>query len=238
MAPSKDFPTLLENDWKPLLKNESKKDYFQKLRIFLQKEYKKGKTIFPPKEKIFTAIEKLSLSKTKVVIIGQDPYHNHDQALGLSFAVPNSLNPKPPSLQNIFKEINADLKCVINPQLSDLSGWHQQGILLLNTVLTVEAHKAHSHRKQGWEEFTDRIIEQLDQRAKPLVFMLWGNPARKKKELIQNPNHLVLESVHPSPLSAHRGFFGCHHFSKANQFLKKNKQKEIDWAFTSVGGTD
>jgi uracil-DNA glycosylase len=178
-------------------------------------------------------LREVDFDRVNVVILGQDPYHGPGQAIGLSFAVPNDLRPKPPSLVNISKEIAADLGQSLQGYGSDLSGWVEQGVLLFNTVLTVRAAEAFSHRKQGWETFTDEIIRQLDERDAPMVFLLWGAAAIKKKDLLKSGRHVVLESVHPSPLSAHRGFFGCKHFSKANAALGQFGRPPINWTRTT-----
>ena len=172
------------------------------------------------------------LSEVKVVILGQDPYHNVNQAHGLSFSVLPSQPVIPPSLQNIYKELADDLGCTI-PTTGYLKKWAEQGVLMLNTVLTVRAHQANSHKGKGWEQFTDAILEAVNQKPEPVVYLLWGGPAQKKAAMLNNPNHLILTAPHPSPLSAYRGFFGCHHFSKANAFLKQHGIKEIDWQIES-----
>lgn len=227
------FPENLPRGWKSHLAEEQNKDYFQKLTGFLKTEYKTKKEIFPPRDRVLWALQKLDYEKVKVVILGQDPYHGPGQAIGLSFAVPNSLQRKPPSLVNIFKEIEADLGKKVDPTKSELSHWVEQGVLLLNTVLTVRKAQAFSHREQGWEEFTDRVIRLLSDREDPIVFILWGAPARKKKELIRRPPHFVIESPHPSPLSAHHGFMGSRPFSNANTILKKLGKDPIEWEITS-----
>jgi uracil-DNA glycosylase len=216
----------IEESWKEVLKEEFEKDYFVKLTSFVRQEYK-GKTIYPKASNIFNAFNLCPFDKVKVVILGQDPYHEPNQAHGLCFSVLEP-TPAPPSLKNIFKEINLDLG--ITPHESgDLTRWASQGVLLLNATLTVEAHKAGSHQGKGWEEFTDRVIFNLANRKSGLVFLLWGSYAQKKGEFIDQTKHLVLKSVHPSPLSAHRGFFGNHHFSQANNYLIAQGQLPIDW---------
>ena len=215
----------MHESWKPFLDSEFSKPYFQDLAKFLHVEYEK-KIIFPRKELVFRAFT-ADLNNVKVVILGQDPYHTPGAAEGLAFSVPNS-QPIPPSLINIYKEIDADIGKHANPAGS-LSNWQKQGVLLLNTVLTVEAHKAGSHRGKGWETFTTATIEYLNQTSPHLVFMLWGRDARNKKSLIDSKKHLILESPHPSPLSAYSGFFGNHHFSRANDFLRQNGLEEIEW---------
>ncbi len=223
------FPNNLPPGWKALLENEVNEDYFRKLSSFLKSEYASRKVIFPARQNILRAIQTTDYGDVKVVILGQDPYHGPGQAIGLSFAVPNSLSRKPPSLVNIFQEIKNDLQVDLNPQFSDLSGWAAQGVLLLNTVLTVRKNEAFSHQGQGWEVFTDKIISHLNNRQASIVFILWGSPARKKKVLITNPRHFILEAAHPSPLSAHKGFFGCQHFSKTNEKLKQWGYSPIKW---------
>ena len=230
---SRRFPDNLPAGWHDLLKEEASKDYFQKLTAFLKEEYKSGQTIFPAKENILRALQLVDYNDVRVVILGQDPYHGPRQAVGLSFAVPNDLSPKPPSLQNIFKEIQSDLHTELDFKKTDLTGWAAQGVLLLNTVLTVRKGQAFSHRDRGWEAFTDRVIELLDKREEPIVFLLWGSPARQKKILIRNSRHLILEAMHPSPFSADKGFFGCKHFSKTNAFLNKIGKKPIQWQHVS-----
>ncbi len=217
---------IFKNDWADLLNDELQKPYYQELRKFLISEYR-TKEIFPDMYDIFNALHFTSYADTKVVILGQDPYHEPGQAHGLSFSVlPNV--PPPPSLQNIFKELRADLGCTI-PTHGCLKSWAEQGVLLLNAVLTVRAHAANSHKGKGWEIFTNRIIELLNEHEKPLAFILWGNPARAKKSMITNPRHFIVESAHPSPLSADRGFFGSRPFSKVNNFLVSIGEKPVDW---------
>ena len=184
--------------------------------------------MYPPSDEIFNALHLTPLHKVKVVILGQDPYHNTHQAMGLSFSVPPDVQDLPPSLINIFKELHDDVGCKM-PANGDLTKWAQQGVLLLNTVLTVRAHQAFSHQGHGWEEFTDTIIRAVDNEDRPIVFMLWGGPAGQKAALLHNPNHLVLKAPHPSPLSAYRGFFGCRHFSKCNAFLVAHGETPINW---------
>jgi uracil-DNA glycosylase len=217
---------ILTNDWSQLLADQFTQPYFLKLQQFIEEEYA-TKTVYPKKEEIFTALNATSYQDTKVVILGQDPYHGEGQAHGLSFSVKPGVTP-PPSLKNIFKELKEDLGCEI-PKHGFLLEWAKQGVLLLNTILTVRAGEPLSHKKKGWEKFTDRIIQLLNQREKPMVFLLWGKPAQEKKKLITNPRHLIIETAHPSPLSAKRGFFGSKPFSKANAFLRENGLEEIDW---------
>lgn len=219
----------LSNDWDEILKDEFEKDYYKNLRSFLKAEYSSG-TVYPDMYDIFNAIKYTSYKDVKVVIIGQDPYHGEGQAHGLCFSVKEGIEP-PPSLKNIFKELQSDLG-IPTPPSGELTGWAKQGVLLLNTVLTVRAHQANSHKGKGWELFTDRIIMELDKREDPIVFLLWGTPARKKAELITNPIHRKLITVHPSPLSAYGGFFGCKHFSKTNELLVSFGKKPIDWKKT------
>ena len=216
----------LNNDWYDLLKDEFNKDYYKNMISFLENEYN-TKTIYPKKEDVFNALNLCSYKNTKVVIIGQDPYHEPNQAHGLSFSVLGDTK-LPPSLINIYKEISSDLGLIMG-QNGDLTPWAKQGVLLLNNVLTVEKGKADSHKKIGWINFTDKIIELLNKKDDPIVFIFWGNNAKKKMELITNPKHLVLYSAHPSPLSAYHGFFGCKHFSKTNDFLIKNHKEPINW---------
>jgi uracil-DNA glycosylase len=224
----------LPPQWRALLASEAAAPYFKKLSQFLNSEYRKGAVVYPERKNILRAIQSLDYDDVKVVILGQDPYHGKGQAIGLSFAVPNSLAQKPPSLINIFKEIEADLNTKVLREKSDLTGWVQQGVLLLNTVLTVKANAAFSHRDQGWEIFTDKIISALNERKQPVIFLLWGSPAQKKSHLITNKKHFILTAPHPSPLSAHRGFMGCKHFSKANSILvEKLNLPGIHWSHTS-----
>ena len=216
----------IRGDWARALQDEYKKPYYKNLYLTLIDEYKKYR-IFPPSDDIFNAFHMTPLEKVKVVILGQDPYHNDGQAHGLSFSVKPEVE-IPPSLVNIYKELHDDLGCRI-PDNGCLTKWADQGVLLLNTVLTVRAHQANSHKGIGWEEFTDAAIRALNREDRPIVFMLWGTPARRKKAMLDNPRHLILEAPHPSPLSAYRGFFGCRHFSQANEFLKFHGQEPIDW---------
>ena len=222
---------IFQNDWQELLEDELQKDYYQDLRKFLIDEYR-TKKIFPDMYDIFNALHYTSYADTKVVILGQDPYHEPGQAHGLSFSVMPNV-PPPPSLINIFKELREDLGCKI-PNNGYLRSWAEQGVLLLNTVLTVRAHQANSHRGQGWETFTDKIISLLNEHEKPLAFILWGRPARNKKSMITDSKHFIVESAHPSPLSAHNGFFGSRPFSKVNNFLKSIGEKEINWQIPDV----
>lgn len=231
---TKKFSENLPPGWKKCLSNELDQDYFKSLTKFLVSEYKTSVPIYPPRDKVLRALQEVDFDQVKVVILGQDPYHGADQAIGLSFAVPNELSPKPPSLKNIFKELSSDIGVEMTGRGSDLSGWVSQGVLLLNTVLTVRGSQAFSHRDKGWETFTNRIIRELNEREDPVVFILWGAPARKKKEIITGKQHFIVESAHPSPLSAHGGFFGSRPFSKANAILKKVGKSPINWARTSI----
>ncbi len=215
------------NDWDKLLEDEFKKEYYLKLRQFLKNEYK-SQRIFPGMYDIFNAFKYTSYGNVKAVIIGQDPYHGLGQAHGLCFSVKKGVAP-PPSLVNIFKEIKSDIGIDNTGMHGELTKWAENGVLLLNNVLTVKEGLANSHKNIGWEQFTDNVIRLLNTREKPMVFLLWGANARAKKKLLTNPAHLVLESVHPSPLSAYNGFFGCKHFSKANEFLENNGIEKIDW---------
>lgn len=214
------------NSWDILLKDEFQKPYYLNLRKFLVQEYK-SQTIYPNMNDIFNALKYTDYKDVKVVILGQDPYHQPNQAHGLCFSVKKGVNP-PPSLQNMYKEIYAEYGYPI-PQHGELTYWAEQGVLMMNTVLTVRESQPNSHKGMGWEIFTDNVISLLNLRPEPMVFLLWGANARAKKKIITNPNHLVLESAHPSPLSAYNGFFGNGHFKKANDFLKQNKMTEIDW---------
>lgn len=217
----------INNDWQALFDQEQKKDYYLALRQFLKKEYSE-RTIYPPMNEIFTAFSLCPFSQTKVVIVGQDPYHEEGQAMGLSFSVREGIE-EPPSLVNIHKEILSEdvLREVF--WSSDLTRWARQGVLLLNSTLTVRAHQANSHKDSGWERFTDTCIKALGSDSKPRVFLLWGSYARSKRIYITDPHHLILESAHPSPLSAYRGFFGNNHFALANEFLHRNGEEMIRW---------
>lgn len=216
----------IANDWLEPLRPEFKKPYYAKLYKTVQQEYN-TRLIFPPANDIFNAFEFTPLSEVKAVILGQDPYHGDGQAHGLCFSVKPDVE-IPPSLVNIYQELHDDLGCYI-PNHGYLEKWAKQGVMLLNTVLTVRAHQANSHRGIGWEEFTDAAIRILDEQDRPIVFLLWGRPAQMKKSMLHNPKHLILEAPHPSPLSAYRGFFGCKHFSQANEFLKEHGIAPIDW---------
>ncbi len=216
----------ITNDWLVPLKPEFTKAYYRKLHQVIQEEYQSHK-IFPPADDIFNAFHLTNLNDVKVVILGQDPYHNDGQAHGLCFSVKPEVE-IPPSLVNIYKELKDDCGCSI-PDNGYLVKWAKQGVLMLNTVLTVRAHQANSHRGFGWEQFTDAVIQLLNSQDRPIVFILWGAPAQKKKLMLDNPNHLILEAPHPSPLSAYRGFFGSKPFSKTNLFLEQNGILPIDW---------
>ena len=222
---------IFRNDWAELLDDELKEPYYQELRKFLIDEYS-TKKIFPNMYDIFNALHFTSYAATKVVILGQDPYHEPGQAHGLSFSVLPDV-PPPPSLMNIFKELRDDLGCYI-PNNGCLKPWADQGVLLLNAVLTVRAHAANSHRGHGWEIFTDKIIRLLNDHERPLAFILWGNPARRKKNMITNPRHFIVESAHPSPLSAFGGFFGSRPFSRVNEFLESVGESPIDWQIPNL----
>lgn len=215
------------NDWDKLLADQWEMDYYKNLREFLVSEYQ-TQTVFPPMNDLFNALRLTAYGDVKAVILGQDPYHGKGQAHGLCFSVKEG-TPPPPSLVNIFKELNAETGLAI-PKSGELTKWAKHGVLLLNTVLTVREGQANSHRNHGWEILTDRIIELLNKREQPIVFLLWGGPARAKSKLVTNPKHLVLQCAHPSPLSAYQGFFGCGHFVKANEFLKNNGAEPIDWS--------
>lgn len=222
---------ILKNDWNGLLEDEFSKDYYLKLRQFLITEYK-TRTIYPNMHDIFNALHYTPYKNVKVVILGQDPYHGPNQAHGLSFSVNIGTQP-PPSLINIYKELHTDLNCYI-PNNGYLKKWADQGVLLLNTVLTVRASEANSHKNKGWETFTDKIISLLNDKQDPIVFILWGNNAQSKESLISNPKHYIIKSVHPSPLSASRGFFGSKPFSKTNQFLMSTGKEPIDWQIENI----
>ena len=216
----------LGNDWDILLKEEFSKDYYLALREFLKSEYF-SRPVYPPMNDIYNALRYTSYENTRVVILGQDPYHGYGQAHGLCFSVKEG-TPPPPSLKNIFKELKDELG-IPEPRTGELIGWAKQGVLLLNTTLTVREGSPQSHKGKGWEILTDRIIEIINEKERPVVFILWGSNARAKKALITNKNHLILECAHPSPLSAYNGFFGCGHFVKANAFLEAMGEKTISW---------
>lgn len=216
---------MINRSWDVVLKDEFTADYFKKLGSYVKRAYKE-KIVYPPYKDIFNALRYIDYDEVKVVILGQDPYHGENEAHGLSFSVYEGVK-KPPSLNNIFKELNNDLG--IKRTKSDLTDWAKQGVLLLNAIMTVEKDKPLSHKGIGWEKFTDSIIQKLNERTKPVVFVLWGSYARSKKTMITNPNHYIIESAHPSPLSAHNGFFGSKPFSKINDFLESNNIPKINW---------
>ncbi len=216
----------ITNDWSQALESEFKQSYYSQLYQFIKQEYSTT-TIYPNAEDIFNAFHFTPLSQVKVVILGQDPYHNEGQAHGLCFSVKPNVD-IPPSLVNIYQELKTDLGCYI-PDNGYLEKWAKQGVLLLNTVMTVRAHQANSHQGKGWERFTDAVIQAVNAQDRPVVFLLWGKPAQTKKSMLTNPKHLILEAPHPSPLSAYRGFFGSRHFSQTNEFLSKQSIEPIDW---------
>lgn len=216
----------ITNDWLPAVGAEFKKPYYRDLYYFVREEYE-NHVVYPPADLIFQALHLTPLHEVKVVILGQDPYHNEHQAMGLSFSVEDGVD-MPPSLVNIFRELHDDMGCTM-PKSGNLTPWAKQGVLLLNTVLTVRAHQAFSHQGHGWEQFTDAILRAVNAQDRPIVFMLWGTPAQQKASMLNNPKHLVLKAPHPSPLSAYRGFFGCRHFSQCNAFLEKNGVSPINW---------
>ncbi len=221
----------LTGEWLAAVGEEFKKPYYSKLYSFIKEEYT-TKIVYPPSGEIFSAFEETPLDQVKVVILGQDPYHEPGQAHGMSFSVKPGVD-IPPSLQNIYKELHSDLGCEI-PNNGYLMKWANQGVLLLNTLLTVQAHQAFSHKGKGWEEFTDAVIRAVNEQDRPIVFMLWGKAAQDKSIMLTNPKHLVLKAPHPSPLSAHRGFFGCKHFSTCNAFLEENGLSPIDWQIENI----
>ena len=221
----------IQNDWLDALQGEFRKPYYKELFETVKKEYHTHQ-IYPPSDDIFNAFHLTPLHEVKVVILGQDPYHGDGQAHGLCFSVKPDVE-IPPSLVNIYKELHDDLGCTI-PSHGYLVKWAKQGVLMLNTVLTVRAHQANSHRGIGWEEFTDAAIKALNEQDRPIVFILWGKPAQMKKHMLNNPKHLILEAPHPSPLSAYRGFFGCRPFSQTNAFLEKNGIEPIDWQIDEI----
>lgn len=223
--------TYFKNDWQDIIGNEFKKEYFKKIKSYLTLEYNKN-TIYPSWQDIFNALHFTPYQDVKVVILGQDPYHGPNQAHGLSFSVQTDVT-IPPSLRNIFKELNTDLKCNI-PNNGYLKKWANQGVLMLNAVLTVKAGSPSSHSKIGWQNFTDAIIKQLNNRIDPVVFILWGNYAKSKKDYITGDRHLIIESPHPSPFSAHRGFFGSQPFSRTNEFLIELGKQPIDWQIEDI----
>lgn len=223
---------IIENDWLTCLQEEFRKPYYKDLYQFVRDEYN-TRVIYPPADDIFNAFHFTPLSEVKVLVLGQDPYHGENQAHGLCFSVLPEQPELPPSLQNIYKELESDLGCYI-PNNGYLKKWADQGVLMLNTVLTVRAHQAGSHQGKGWEKFTDAIIQAVNAQDRPIVYLLWGRPAQSKIPMLTNPKHLILKAPHPSPLSAYRGFFGCKHFSQTNEFLQKNGIKPIDWQIENI----
>lgn len=223
---------MIQNDWLDAIKPEFAKPYYRDLFEFVKAEYSRV-VVYPPADDIFNAFHFTPLSKVKVLILGQDPYHEEHQAHGLSFSVLPDQKDIPPSLQNIYKELNEDVGCKI-PNNGYLKEWADQGVLMLNTVLTVRAHQANSHQGKGWEQFTDAVIQAVNKLDRPIVYMLWGKQAQSKIPMLTNPKHLILKAPHPSPLSAYRGFFGCKHFSKANKFLEENGVEPINWQISDV----
>lgn len=219
--------TKITEEWDEILKDEFSSKYYLNLREFLKTEYS-SKTIYPSMYDIFNSMKRTAFKDIKVVLLGQDPYHNEGQAMGLSFSVPDGIE-KPPSLVNMFKELEKETGLPV-PKSGDLTGWAKQGVLLLNTVLTVRAHQANSHKGKGWENFTDSIIKKISDKKEHVVFLLWGGNARSKKPLIDGKKHLILECAHPSPLSAYNGFFGCGHYVKTNEYLKSFGIDPIDWS--------
>ncbi|MEG1992736.1 MAG: uracil-DNA glycosylase [Acetivibrio sp.] len=222
----------IENDWLNCIGEEFKKPYYKELYQYVKSEYASS-TVYPPAEDIFNAFHFTPLSKIKVMILGQDPYHNENQAHGLSFSVLPEQKEIPPSLQNIYKELKEDCGCSI-PNNGYLRKWAEQGVLMLNTVLTVRAHQANSHQGHGWETFTDAVIQAVNAQDRPIVYLLWGRPAQNKIPMLTNSKHFILKAPHPSPLSAYRGFFGCHHFSQTNEFLIQNGIDPIDWQIENI----
>lgn len=222
---------LIRGDWAELLRPEFSKPYYGELYSFVQEEYRCG-TVYPPPQDIFNALHATPLKSVRAVILGQDPYHGEGQAHGMSFSVRPGC-PVPPSLSNIFRELHDDIGYHV-PDSGYLMKWAKQGVLLLNTVLTVRAHEAYSHHGHGWEQFTDAVLKAVALQDRPVVYMLWGKPAQAKAPMLQNPRHLILMAPHPSPLSAYRGFFGCRHFSQCNEFLEKNGAEAIDWQIDNI----
>ena len=221
----------IQNDWLEAVGGEFHKPYYKELYEFVKEEYN-TKTVYPPADDIFNALHLTPLKDVKVLVLGQDPYHNVNQAHGLSFSVLPGQK-VPPSLQNIYQELHDDLGCYI-PNHGYLEKWAKQGVLMLNTVLTVQAHKPNSHQGKGWEQFTDAIIEAVNTQDRPIVYLLWGRPAQRKVPMLNNPKHLILTAPHPSPYSAASGFFGCRHFSQANEFLKANGAEPVDWQIENI----
>ena len=223
---------MIQNDWLEAIGGEFRKPYYKELYEFVKNEYH-TRVIYPPADDIFNALHLTPLKDVRVLILGQDPYHNEHQAHGLCFSVLPDQKDIPPSLQNIYKELHDDLGCYI-PNNGFLEKWAKQGVLMLNTVLTVRAHQANSHQGKGWELFTDAIIQAVNAQDRPIVYLLWGSPAQKKIPMLTNPKHLILKAPHPSPLSAYRGFFGCHHFSQTNAFLEQHGIAPIDWQIENI----
>ncbi|MDR0219948.1 MAG: uracil-DNA glycosylase [Lachnospiraceae bacterium] len=221
---------MIANDWLPALRGEFAKPYYKQLYEFVKNEYNATR-VYPPADDVFNAFHFTPLSQVKILLLGQDPYHNERQAHGLSFSVLPEQKEIPPSLRNIYQELYDDLGLPI-PRHGYLKKWADEGVLLLNTVLTVRAHQANSHQGKGWECFTDAVIREVNKQDRPIVYFLWGSPAGKKAALLDNEKHLVLKAPHPSPLSAHKGFMGCRHFSKANEFLAANGVEPVDWRIT------
>lgn len=223
---------MITNDWLECIQDEFRRPYYKELYQFVRQEYNTH-VIYPPADDIFNAFHFTPLSKVKVLILGQDPYHNEHQAHGLCFSVLPDQPELPPSLQNIYQELRDDLGCYI-PNNGYLKKWAEQGVLMLNTVLTVRAHQAGSHQGKGWEQFTDAVIQAVNAQDRPIVYLLWGKPAQSKIPMLTNPKHLILKAPHPSPLSAYRGFFGCRHFSQTNDFLEKSGVEPIDWQIENL----
>ena len=231
MTYGSDFMGAITNDWLEVLNPQFGMPYYKKLYDTVKREYSTH-VVYPPADDILNALNFTPLSKVKVVIIGRDPYHEPGQAHGLCFSVKKDID-IPPSLVNIYKELQEDLGCYI-PNNGYLKKWADQGVLMLNTVLTVRAHQANSHQGHGWEQFTDAVINAVNMQDRPIVYMLWGSPAQRKAAMLNNPKHLILKAPHPSPLSAYRGFFGCRHFSQCNEFLKANGVEPIDWQIENI----
>lgn len=223
---------MIDNDWLGCIQDEFKKPYYKELYAFIKQEYN-TRVVYPPADDIFNAFHLTPLSEVKALILGQDPYHGPRQAHGLCFSVLPDQSEIPPSLQNIYQELKEDLGCFI-PNNGYLEKWARQGVLMLNTVLTVRAHQPGSHQGRGWEQFTDAIIQAVNAQERPVVYLLWGRPAQSKIPMLTNPGHLILKAPHPSPLSAFRGFFGCKHFSQANAFLESHGISPIDWQIENI----
>ncbi len=223
---------MIDNDWLGCIQDEFKKPYYKELYAFIKQEYN-TRVVYPPADDIFNAFHLTPLSEVKVLILGQDPYHGPRQAHGLCFSVLPDQPEIPPSLQNIYQELKDDLGCYI-PNNGYLEKWARQGVLMLNTVLTVRAHQPGSHQGRGWEQFTDAIIQAVNAQERPIVYLLWGRPAQSKIPMLTNPKHLILKAPHPSPLSAFRGFFGCRHFSQTNEFLERNGIAPVDWQIENI----